>query len=350
MSAEHRFAPRGSSLLSIDGAYRSHGDRFVYDWTPAGPLGQPPPHPRRVGQRPLAHRARRGDAAVARRLGRPRRHRLDLARRAHVLARRRRRRAAPGDRLAARRSSPASASIATTASAPRGARPSRRAAGSCRTCAGAPRPAAASASRPTPSSTTATRTTRPRTTCRPSGRGRPTPASTPSPAAGRRAPPPSAAGTPTSSTGSAPCRPSAGTPPTSATSTPRASSSGLSRRLGAGLWGVRYTGQHAEAPTLALLSKYVLDFAPHALSLSGATTWRRLDPRLARHLHAARRRPRLLGRRPADRPSVRPGRGLRRRRQRLRPGVSGSEGRRHARPLGQVRPAAALIGTPAGTG
>ena len=40
---------------------------------------------------------------------------------------------------------------------------------------------------------------------------------------------------------------------------------------------MRYTGQHADAPTLALLSKYVLDFAPHALSLSGATTWRRID-------------------------------------------------------------------------
>jgi len=52
---------------------------------------------------------------------------------------------------------------------------------------------------------------------------------------------------------------------------------GLSRRLGTTLWGVRYTGQHAEAPALDLLSKYVLDFAPHALSLSGATTWRRLD-------------------------------------------------------------------------
>ena len=32
VSGEHRFEPRGTSLLSIDGAYRSHGDRFVYDW------------------------------------------------------------------------------------------------------------------------------------------------------------------------------------------------------------------------------------------------------------------------------------------------------------------------------
>jgi outer membrane cobalamin receptor len=52
---------------------------------------------------------------------------------------------------------------------------------------------------------------------------------------------------------------------------------GLTRRLGTTLWGVRYTGQHAEAPALNLLSKYVLDFAPHALSVSGATAWRRLD-------------------------------------------------------------------------
>jgi outer membrane cobalamin receptor len=53
---------------------------------------------------------------------------------------------------------------------------------------------------------------------------------------------------------------------------------GLSHRTGAaGLWTVRYTGLHAEAPALDLLSKYVLDFAPHALSLSGATTWWRTD-------------------------------------------------------------------------
>jgi len=53
---------------------------------------------------------------------------------------------------------------------------------------------------------------------------------------------------------------------------------GLSHRAGAaGLWTVRYTGQHADAPALALLSKYVLDFAPHALSLSGATTWHKTD-------------------------------------------------------------------------
>jgi outer membrane cobalamin receptor len=62
---------------------------------------------------------------------------------------------------------------------------------------------------------------------------------------------------------------------------------GLTRRVGAGLWGVRYTGQHADAPTLALLSKYVLDFAPHALSLSGATTWRRVD--LGSHVTYTRR-------------------------------------------------------------
>jgi iron complex outermembrane receptor protein len=62
---------------------------------------------------------------------------------------------------------------------------------------------------------------------------------------------------------------------------------GVTRRLGVALWGVRYTGQHADAPTLALLSKYVLDFAPHALSLSGATTWRRLD--LGTHVTYTRR-------------------------------------------------------------
>ena len=62
---------------------------------------------------------------------------------------------------------------------------------------------------------------------------------------------------------------------------------GVTRRLGAALWAVRYTGLHAEAPTLALLSKYVLDYAPHALSLSGATTWRRLD--LGSHVTYARR-------------------------------------------------------------
>jgi iron complex outermembrane receptor protein len=52
---------------------------------------------------------------------------------------------------------------------------------------------------------------------------------------------------------------------------------GLSRRAGPTLWSVRYTGQHAEAPSLALLSKYVLDYAPTAVSLAGATTWRRVD-------------------------------------------------------------------------
>jgi iron complex outermembrane receptor protein len=52
---------------------------------------------------------------------------------------------------------------------------------------------------------------------------------------------------------------------------------GLSRRAGPAFWSLRYTGQHADAPSLALLSKYVLDFAPHALSLAGATTWRRID-------------------------------------------------------------------------
>jgi iron complex outermembrane receptor protein len=62
---------------------------------------------------------------------------------------------------------------------------------------------------------------------------------------------------------------------------------GLTRRLGSGLWGLRYTGQHADAPTLALLSKYVLDYAPHALSLSGATTWRRID--LGSHVTYTRR-------------------------------------------------------------
>jgi outer membrane cobalamin receptor len=62
---------------------------------------------------------------------------------------------------------------------------------------------------------------------------------------------------------------------------------GVTRRLGAGQWGLRYTGQHAEAPSLTLLSKYVLDYAPHALSLSGAATWRRLD--LGSHVTYTRR-------------------------------------------------------------
>ena len=52
---------------------------------------------------------------------------------------------------------------------------------------------------------------------------------------------------------------------------------GLSRRAGPALWSVRYTGQHADAPTLSLLSKYVLDYAPRAFSLAGATTWNRVD-------------------------------------------------------------------------
>jgi iron complex outermembrane receptor protein len=61
----------------------------------------------------------------------------------------------------------------------------------------------------------------------------------------------------------------------------------VSRRDGPALWSVRYTGLHSEAPTLDLLSKYVLDYAPHALSLSGATTWRRLD--LGSHVTYTRR-------------------------------------------------------------
>jgi iron complex outermembrane receptor protein len=62
---------------------------------------------------------------------------------------------------------------------------------------------------------------------------------------------------------------------------------GLSRRVSSGLLTLRYTGQHADAPTLALLSKYVLDYAPHALSVAGATTWRRLD--LGSHVTYTRR-------------------------------------------------------------
>ena len=61
----------------------------------------------------------------------------------------------------------------------------------------------------------------------------------------------------------------------------------VTRHIGAALWAVRYTGQQADAPTLALLSKYVLDYAPHALSLSGATTWHRLD--LGSHVTYTRR-------------------------------------------------------------
>jgi outer membrane cobalamin receptor len=52
---------------------------------------------------------------------------------------------------------------------------------------------------------------------------------------------------------------------------------GVSRRVAETTWGLRYTGQRASAPSLALLSKYVLDFAPHALSVTAATTWRRVD-------------------------------------------------------------------------
>jgi outer membrane cobalamin receptor len=62
---------------------------------------------------------------------------------------------------------------------------------------------------------------------------------------------------------------------------------GVTRRIGTALWALRYTGQHADAPTLALLSKYVLDYAPHALSLSGAATWRGLD--LGSHVTYTRR-------------------------------------------------------------
>jgi outer membrane cobalamin receptor len=69
--------------------------------------------------------------------------------------------------------------------------------------------------------------------------------------------------------------------------TTRGVEASLSRRMGAGLLTVRYTGQDSEAPALALLSKYVLDFAPHALSLSGATTWRRVD--LGSHVTYTRR-------------------------------------------------------------
>ena len=116
---------------------------------------------------------------------------------------------------------------------------------------------------------------------------------------------------------------------------------GLSRRARRRrCWSVRYTGQHAEAPTLALLSKYVLDFAPHALSMAGATTWRRLD--LGSHVTYTRRadgRDYWVADVRVARP-LRPGRGLRRRGQRLRPGLPGGQGRRHARALGQGRPAA----------
>lgn len=62
---------------------------------------------------------------------------------------------------------------------------------------------------------------------------------------------------------------------------------GLSRRAGPGMWTLRYTGQRASAPALDLLSKYVLDYASQALSLSGATTWRGLD--LGSHLRFTRR-------------------------------------------------------------
>ena len=99
--AEQRFAPRGSCAALVDGAYRAHGDRFVYDWRQPALSDNHHRTARRRRPRPLAHRARRGDAAVARRDGRPRRHRLDRPGRAHVLARRRRRRAAAGGRLAA---------------------------------------------------------------------------------------------------------------------------------------------------------------------------------------------------------------------------------------------------------
>jgi iron complex outermembrane receptor protein len=62
---------------------------------------------------------------------------------------------------------------------------------------------------------------------------------------------------------------------------------GLSRRAGPGVWTLRYTGQRASAPALDLLSKYVLDYASQALSVSGAGTWRGVD--LGSHVRFTRR-------------------------------------------------------------
>ena len=303
VSAEHRFAPRGDSLLSIDGAYRSHGDHFVYDWR------RPELSDNRHRTHAVSANGRwrtalgAADAALGRRppaaatrSTRPR------SASAYVLARRRRRRAAAGPRIAAWSCSLASASIATTASAPPGARRSRRAAGSCRTCAGGPRPAAPSASRPTPSSTTAIRTTRRRGSSCPSGRGRPTPASTPSPAAGRPASPPSVAGTPTSSTGSAAV-------PTERWQTTnirdvdtRGIEAGLSRRVGVGLMERPLHRPARRRPDAgAALEVRARLRAARAVGV-GRDHVAADRSRLARHLHAPRRRPGVLGRRPAGRP------------------------------------------------
>ena len=77
VSGEHRFEPRGSSL-AVDRRRLPLARRPLrLRLAAAGAVRQPAPDPRRVGQRPVAHRPGRGDAAVARRLGRARRGRLD---------------------------------------------------------------------------------------------------------------------------------------------------------------------------------------------------------------------------------------------------------------------------------
>lgn len=52
----------------------------------------------------------------------------------------------------------------------------------------------------------------------------------------------------------------------------------VSGRAGSrGGWSVRYTRLESRAPELDLLSKYVLDYATHVLSVSGSRTWRALQ-------------------------------------------------------------------------
>jgi iron complex outermembrane receptor protein len=53
---------------------------------------------------------------------------------------------------------------------------------------------------------------------------------------------------------------------------------GFVRQAGSrGQIGVRYTRLEADAPSLTLFSKYVLDYAPHVLAVSGSYGWRGLN-------------------------------------------------------------------------
>ena len=170
----------GAGRRALDGAYRAHGDRFIYDVRNPCALAEPSSHPR--GQRPGERwhtRAVAGDQTERRRRGRPRHDStrpisaITTSRAAALFAE-----AAAAGRHARSSCIPGCASIATAASARRGARRSRRAGGPRRASSGARRRATRSACRRSPSSTTATRTIRRAASSRPSAPGPPTPAST----------------------------------------------------------------------------------------------------------------------------------------------------------------------------